>query len=91
MAEEDCNSLVVGTSIPSSYYLCIHGCLHALGFDHGDRVKRKTEMETLERRILADMGLDTSALELIASLWFKCPAKINLGLEVLRRRKDAIP
>ncbi len=43
-------------------YLCIHGCLHALGFDHGDR-KSATEMEGLERQILAGMGLDTSALD----------------------------
>ena len=43
-------------------YLCIHGCLHALGFSHGDRAQA-IEMGSLERQILANMGLDTSALD----------------------------
>ena len=43
-------------------YLCIHGCLHALGFDHVDRVGAMN-MKRLEQQILADVGLDTSALD----------------------------
>ena len=43
-------------------YLCIHGCLHALGFDHVDRAGR-TEMENLERQILAEIGIDGQPLE----------------------------
>ena len=43
-------------------YLCIHGCLHALGFDHGD-VAGATEMERLERQILANLGKDTKAMD----------------------------
>ncbi len=42
-------------------YLCIHGCLHALGFNHGDEANRN-EMERLERQILSHMGIDTHAL-----------------------------
>ena len=42
-------------------YLSVHGCLHALGFDHVDRDGR-TEMENLERRILAEIGIDAQPL-----------------------------
>ena len=61
VAEEDAK--VRGWDLHSELtYLCIHGCLHALGFDHGDRASA-TEMDRLERQILAKMGLETSALD----------------------------
>ena len=41
-------------------YLCIHGCLHALGFDHED-LDSKKEMERVEGLILARMGIDALA------------------------------
>ena len=60
VAEEDAK--VRGWDLHSElYYLCIHGCLHALGYDHGD-FANATKMEGLERQILADLGLDMSAL-----------------------------
>ena len=43
-------------------YLCVHGCLHAIGFDHGDRASA-IEMNRLERQILAQAGLKTHALD----------------------------
>ena len=61
VAEED--AMVRGWDLHSELtYLCVHGCLHALGFDHGDTTSA-SEMVMLERQILTDMGLDTSALE----------------------------
>ena len=61
VAEEDAK--VRGWDLNSELvYLCIHGCLHALGFDHVDRAGA-TEMERLERQILATMGLEKSALD----------------------------
>ena len=61
VAEED--SIVRGWNLHSELiYLCIHGCLHALGFDHGD-TDSATEMGALERQILANLGLDASALD----------------------------
>ena len=54
---------VRGWDLPSELaYLCVHGCLHALGFEHGDRHRRE-EMESAERRILARMGIKTCVLE----------------------------
>ena len=62
VAEED--SKVRGWDLHSELvYLCIHGCLHALGFDHAADACGKQEMKRLERQMLADMGLETSALE----------------------------
>ena len=43
-------------------YLCIHGCLHALGFDHTDEEARN-KMNSVERLVLAKMGIDTPAME----------------------------
>lgn len=43
-------------------YLCIHGCLHALGFDHSEPAGA-IEMGTLERQLLAKLGQDSSALD----------------------------
>ena len=61
VAEED--ATVRGWGLRSELnYLCVHGFLHALGFDHGDRA-RAIEMGTLEREILANMGLDASVLD----------------------------
>ena len=61
VAEED--AAVRGWDLHSELnYLCIHGCLHALGFDHEDRASA-TEMERLERQILANLGQDSSALD----------------------------
>ena len=61
VAEED--SIVRGWDLHSEHiYLCIHGCLHALGLDHVDRAGAM-EMKNLERQILSNMGLDTSALD----------------------------
>ena len=61
VAEED--SMVRGWDLHSELaYLCIHGCLHALGFDHLDHAGA-TEMERVELQILAKLGLDTSALD----------------------------
>ena len=42
-------------------YLCVHGCLHALGFDHGDEAS-KNEMKRLELRVLSRMGIDAHVL-----------------------------
>lgn len=36
-------------------HLVVHGCLHLLDFDHADEAEA-TEMEALERSILASMG-----------------------------------
>jgi len=38
-------------------HLVVHGVLHLLGFDH-DRSRAAKRMETLERRILAGLGVD---------------------------------
>jgi probable rRNA maturation factor len=35
--------------------LTVHGVLHLLGYDHGDRAEQR-EMFGLQRRILADFG-----------------------------------
>ncbi|MXX67079.1 MAG: rRNA maturation RNase YbeY [Chloroflexi bacterium] len=43
-------------------YLCIHGCLHALGFDHSDPA-RAIEMGRLERQVLAKLDRDTTVLD----------------------------
>lgn len=62
VAEQD--ALVRGWDLLSELsYLCIHGCLHALGFDHGDQTSAM-EMKRLERQILANLGLATHALDL---------------------------
>jgi probable rRNA maturation factor len=37
--------------------MVVHGSLHLLGFDH-EQAHEALEMETLERRILADLGFD---------------------------------
>jgi probable rRNA maturation factor len=36
-------------------HLVIHGCLHLLGYDHIEDLEAE-EMETLERRLLAELG-----------------------------------
>ncbi len=38
-------------------HMCIHGCLHLLGYDHIDE-KDAQEMESLEVNILAKLGID---------------------------------
>ena len=38
-------------------HMVVHGSLHLLGFDH-EQAHEALEMETLERRILADLGFD---------------------------------
>jgi probable rRNA maturation factor len=38
-------------------HLCIHGCLHLLGYDHEDEHEAQI-MENLERQILAQLGID---------------------------------
>ena len=43
-------------------YLCVHGCLHALGYDHGDRAS-EIEMNRLERQILAHVGVNSQVLD----------------------------
>jgi probable rRNA maturation factor len=35
----------------------VHGMLHLLGYDH-DSPNQAIEMETMEKRILADRGID---------------------------------
>ena len=48
---------------PSSeiVYLCVHGVLHALGFEHGSRAQSE-QMRACERRILAALGIDPAPL-----------------------------
>lgn len=61
VAKED--SVVRGWDYHSELiYLCIHGCLHALGFDHRDHAKA-IEMGNLERRILTRLDLATRVLD----------------------------
>ncbi|MCY3694056.1 MAG: rRNA maturation RNase YbeY [Chloroflexi bacterium] len=61
VAERD--SLIRGWDLLSELtYLCIHGCLHALGFDHSDPA-RAFEMGRLERHVLAKLGQNSSALD----------------------------
>jgi probable rRNA maturation factor len=38
-------------------HLCIHGCLHLLGYDHIDAADAE-EMEALEREFMHDLGFD---------------------------------
>ena len=38
-------------------HMVIHGCLHLLGFDHIDK-DEAIEMESLEKQILAGLGID---------------------------------
>ncbi len=38
-------------------HMCVHGCLHLLGFDHINREQAET-MESLETNILASLGFD---------------------------------
>ena len=38
-------------------HMVIHGCLHLLGFDHIDK-DEAVEMESLEKQILAGLGID---------------------------------
>ena len=45
-------------------------------------------MSRLERQILAHVGIKYARIGSIDSLRIKSPAKVNLGLEVLRRRED---
>ena len=61
VARED--ATVRGWNVNSELsYLCIHGCLHALGFDHRDRASAAV-MNRLERQILARAGLEAHALD----------------------------
>ena len=48
---------------PSSeiVYLCVHGVLHALGFEHGSMAQSE-RMRARERRILAALGIDPAPL-----------------------------
>lgn len=43
-------------------YLCVHGSLHALGFDH-ERRAEAARMRDSEIRVLSELGIDTSPLE----------------------------
>jgi probable rRNA maturation factor len=38
-------------------HMVVHGCLHLLGFDHIEP-SDAAEMETLEKKLLADIGID---------------------------------
>ena len=38
-------------------HMVVHGCLHLLGFDHIDK-DEANEMESLEKQILTDLGID---------------------------------
>ncbi|PAJ72272.1 rRNA maturation RNase YbeY [Pseudoalteromonas sp. NBT06-2] len=38
-------------------HMVVHGCLHLLGFDHIDK-DEAVEMESLEKQILAGLGID---------------------------------
>ncbi len=44
------------TLLDHAAHLTIHGCLHALGYDHIEEADAQ-RMEALETRILADMGI----------------------------------
>jgi len=44
------------TLLDHAAHLTIHGCLHALGYDHIEEEEAQ-RMEALETRILADMGI----------------------------------
>ena len=43
-------------------YLCVHGCLHALGFGH-DSPSEAARMRSREIRVLSELGIDTAPLE----------------------------
>jgi len=44
------------TLLDHATHLTVHGCLHALGYDHIDEADAQ-RMEALETRILADLGI----------------------------------
>ncbi|RYF54861.1 MAG: rRNA maturation RNase YbeY [Comamonadaceae bacterium] len=44
------------TLLHHAAHLTIHGCLHALGYDHIDEADAQ-RMEALETRVLADLGI----------------------------------
>ena len=45
-------------------HMLVHGLLHLLGFDHENDVEAE-EMEGLERRILAELGIDDPYLDTV--------------------------